>query len=108
MDRHPSMANHPVTPMGEADLRKHLANQTELRSGLVNILEVREGPQRMNSRIDELVAAGVPIIVFDCLSDEDLNIICETVFKRTHEDKPLFGRYQWRRYSRKDTKNASG
>ena len=90
LDRHPSMANHPVTPMGEADLRKHLANQTELRSGLVNILEVREGPQRMNSRIDELVAAGVPIIFFDCLSDEDLNSICETVFKRTHGDKPLF------------------
>ncbi len=62
LDRHPSMANHPVTPMGEADLRKHLANQTELRSGLINILEVREGPERINTRIDELVAAGVPII----------------------------------------------
>jgi uncharacterized protein YgbK (DUF1537 family) len=61
-----------------------------LRSGLVNILEVREGPQRINSRIDELLAAGFPIIFFDCLSDEDLNIICETVFKRTHGDKPLF------------------
>lgn len=90
LDRHPSMANHPVTPMGEADLRKHLANQTKLRSGLVNIIEIREGPQRINSRIDELVAAGVPIIFFDCLSDEDLNTICETVFKRTHGDKPLF------------------
>jgi uncharacterized protein YgbK (DUF1537 family) len=90
LDRHPSMAIHPVTPMGEADLRKHLANQTELRCGLVNILEVRKGPHRINSRIDELVAAGIPIIIFDCLSDEDLNTICETVFKRTYGDKSLF------------------
>ncbi|MGV7223163.1 MAG: four-carbon acid sugar kinase family protein [Nitrospinales bacterium] len=90
LDRHPSMANHPVTPMGEADLRKHLANQTELRSGLINILEVREGPERIKTRIDELIAAGVPIIFFDCLSDRDLNTICETVFKKTYGDKPLF------------------
>jgi 3-oxoisoapionate kinase len=90
LDRHPSMANHPVTPMGEADLRKHLANQTKLKSGLINILDVREGPQRINSRIDELVTAGVPIIFFDCLSDEDLYTICETVFRRTYGKKPLF------------------
>ena len=90
LDRHPSMANHPVTPMGESDLRKHLANQTELRSGLINILEVRKGPQRINSRINELVAAGIPIIFFDCLADEDLNTICETVFKKTYGNKPLF------------------
>ena len=90
LDRHPSMANHPVTPMGEADLRKHLANQTELRIGLINILEVREGPERINTRIDELVAAGVQIIFFDCLSDEDLNTICETVLIKVYGNKPLF------------------
>jgi uncharacterized protein YgbK (DUF1537 family) len=90
LDRHPSMANHPVTPMVEADLRKHLATQTDLRSGLINILEIRKGPQQIHSRIDELIAAEVPIIFFDCLSDGDLNTICETVFKRAYGDKPLF------------------
>ncbi|TBW40848.1 four-carbon acid sugar kinase family protein [Siculibacillus lacustris] len=29
IDRHPTMSRHPVTPMGEADLRRHLAAQTE-------------------------------------------------------------------------------
>ncbi|MGD8293461.1 MAG: four-carbon acid sugar kinase family protein, partial [Desulfobacterales bacterium] len=90
LDRHPSMANHPVTPMVEADLRKHLATQTDLRSGLINILEIRKGPQRIQSRIDELIAAEVPIIFFDCLSDGDLNTICETVFKKAYGNKPLF------------------
>ncbi len=90
LDRHPSMAGHPVTPMGEADLRQHLANQTELNSGLINILEVAGGPQRIDSRIDDHLAAGVPLIFFDCLSDEDLNTICETVYKRTYGAKSLF------------------
>ena len=30
IDRHPVMSRHPVTPMQEADLRFHLANQTKL------------------------------------------------------------------------------
>lgn len=36
IDRHPVMSRHPVTPMDEADLLKHLARQTELTSTLVD------------------------------------------------------------------------
>ncbi|MEZ5399156.1 MAG: four-carbon acid sugar kinase family protein [Bryobacteraceae bacterium] len=36
IDRHPTMAHHPVTPMGEADLRTHLAAQTTMRVGLMD------------------------------------------------------------------------
>ncbi|GAA5175394.1 four-carbon acid sugar kinase family protein [Modicisalibacter zincidurans] len=36
IDRHPVMARHPVTPMREADLRCHLAEQTTLDIGLVD------------------------------------------------------------------------
>jgi len=90
LDRHPSMASHPVTPMGEADLRQHLAHQTRLNSDLINILEVAEGPQRINSRIDDHLAADVSLIFFDCLSDENLSVVCETVFKRTCGAKSLF------------------
>jgi len=37
IDRHPTMRRHPVTPMTEADLRLHLARQTALRIGLVDV-----------------------------------------------------------------------
>src|SRR3954468_1680203 len=33
LDRHPTMSRHPVTPMREADLRLHLAEQTDGRVG---------------------------------------------------------------------------
>ncbi|WP_062011799.1 four-carbon acid sugar kinase family protein [Aureimonas sp. AU4] len=36
IDRHPVMSRHPVTPMREADLRRHLAAQTELAVALVD------------------------------------------------------------------------
>ena len=37
IDRHPTMRRHPVTPMTEADLRVHLAHQTKLSMGLVDL-----------------------------------------------------------------------
>lgn len=36
IDRHPVMARHPATPMAEADLRQHLAAQTDLPCGLID------------------------------------------------------------------------
>ena len=37
LDRHPVMARHPVTPMDEADVPRHLARQTERAIGLVTL-----------------------------------------------------------------------
>ena len=39
LDRHPSMRNHPVTPATESDLRLHLAQQTDLKTGLIDIVQ---------------------------------------------------------------------
>ncbi|MEZ5355833.1 MAG: four-carbon acid sugar kinase family protein [Bryobacteraceae bacterium] len=40
IDRHPTMRCHPVTPMGEADLRLHLAAQTTLDIGLLDAVQL--------------------------------------------------------------------
>ncbi|GGG71827.1 hypothetical protein GCM10011415_19720 [Salipiger pallidus] len=37
LDRHPVMSRHPVTPMQEADLLRHLAEQTDLPSALIDL-----------------------------------------------------------------------
>lgn len=43
IDRHPTMARHPVTPMHEADLRRHLAAQTDMPIALVPIDRIQAG-----------------------------------------------------------------
>ena len=43
IDRHPTMARHPVTPMGEADLVLHLAKQTSRKLARVNLPDLRAG-----------------------------------------------------------------
>jgi 3-oxoisoapionate kinase len=66
LDRHPTMARHPVTPMDEADLRRHLARQTERRIELIDLLALRGG------QAAALQGDDVPVVLFDALDDETL------------------------------------
>jgi uncharacterized protein YgbK (DUF1537 family) len=61
IDRHPVMARHPVTPMGEADILKHLAGQTDLSSALVDNVAVLAEDAR------GCMAAGTDILLIDVL-----------------------------------------
>ncbi|WP_434620892.1 four-carbon acid sugar kinase family protein [Tabrizicola sp. M-4] len=62
LDRHPVMARHPVTPMAEADLLRHLARQTALPGGLISLEDLAAGAE---ARVEALLAAGVRIISVD-------------------------------------------
>lgn len=64
LDRHPVMAHHPVTPMGESDLLRHLAAQTDLPGGLIDLEALRRDAQL---RLDELLAGGARILSLDSL-----------------------------------------
>jgi uncharacterized protein YgbK (DUF1537 family) len=65
IDRHPTMARHPVTPMDEGDLRLHLAKQTNRKIGLVDILAVANGTGP--ARLEAEVASGAEIVLIDVL-----------------------------------------
>ncbi|MFC7400462.1 four-carbon acid sugar kinase family protein [Chelatococcus sp. GCM10030263] len=70
LDRHPVMARHPVTPMDEADILRHLARQTEMASGLVDFVAMKQG--RGNARLAVMRDQGARIVAFDVLDDETL------------------------------------
>ena len=70
LDRHPTMSRHPVTPMGESDLRRHLAAQTTRRIELIDMLQLRQGMAAQ--RVDALAGDDVPIVLIDVLDEETL------------------------------------
>ncbi len=70
LDRHPTMSRHPTTPMGEADVRQHLAAQTDKAIGLVDFLALRSG--RGDAALAAALAAGAEIVAFDILDEECL------------------------------------
>lgn len=65
LDRHPTMSRHPVTPMGEADLRWHLAQQTSELVTLVDLVALKQG--RGAALLD-----GARTALFDVIDDETL------------------------------------
>jgi uncharacterized protein YgbK (DUF1537 family) len=70
LDRHPTMSRHPVTPMDESDLGRHLARQTARPIGLVDFVTMASG------RADECLANartnGAEIISLDVLDQPSL------------------------------------
>lgn len=69
LDRHPVMSRHPVTPMTEADVCKHLSLQTALAFGLVSVLDLAGDASAALGRERD---AGAQIVAIDCMDDETL------------------------------------
>ena len=70
LDRHPTMANHPSTPMHEADLRRILAAQGVTRTASLDVLRLRAPEAATHLRA--LFAQEPEAIVCDALVDDDL------------------------------------
>ncbi|RNF36368.1 four-carbon acid sugar kinase family protein [Paracoccus methylarcula] len=64
LDRHPVMAHHPVTPMTESDLLRHLSAQTSLPGGLIDLEALASDPQ---ARLSDLLRDGTRILSLDCI-----------------------------------------
>jgi 3-oxoisoapionate kinase len=63
IDRHPVMSRHPVTPMGESDLRLHLALQSTLKTDLVD-LAMLQSPHSAE-KMDAAASACGGILLLD-------------------------------------------
>ena len=79
LDRHPTMSRHPITPMDEADLGAHLARQTKLPVGVVDLLALASG--QAGQRLDEQTSAGARAVLMDVIDEESLGRVGELVWK---------------------------
>ena len=70
IDRHPVMSRHPVTPMDESDLAKHLAKQTALKVGLVDFVSMHKGLSQW--LFEKNVADGARILSLDLVDYNSL------------------------------------
>lgn len=75
LDRHPSMSRHPETPMHEADLRRHLAQQTDLPIALCDVVALRSGA----ACLEQVLAQAAAATVFDAVEPDDLVTLAQAV-----------------------------
>jgi uncharacterized protein YgbK (DUF1537 family) len=86
IDRHPTMSRHPVTPMREADLRRHLAAQ-----GLANVasIDLRALDEDDDAALDaRLAACDAEAVLIDVTRHADLARIGRLLWLRA-ERTPL-------------------
>lgn len=69
IDRHPTMARHPVTPMHEADLIRHLAGQTQSAIGHVSLAHIHAGEA---GAAFDAAGIGADAVLFDGVAMDDL------------------------------------
>lgn len=68
---------HPLNPMTDSNLVRHLQRQTGRRVGLITLETVRIGPQAVQEEFTRLQSEGVAIALVDAIEDCDLSVIGE-------------------------------
>jgi uncharacterized protein YgbK (DUF1537 family) len=79
IDRHPTMSCHPVTPMGEADLRRHLGKQTSCSVGLMDIVGLHAADAQ-----ERLSRTSSQAVLFDGLTEDDQVRAAQLIWNATH------------------------
>lgn len=74
-----SMRYHPLTPMTDSNLVRHLQSQTSKRVGLLSYPVVRAGAESVQAEIAQLKAARISIALVDAICEEDLETIAEAI-----------------------------
>lgn len=86
LDRHPTMARHPMTPMSESDLGRHLAGQTARPAALVDVVDLRSGTA---GDVLQACAEAGRIVSFDVMDDATQVEVGRLVWE--HRGKGVFG-----------------
>lgn len=80
IDRHPTMSVHPVTPMAEADLRRHLAAQGLERIALIDYRALQS--DGIDAGLEACMSAGSDSVLFDVADEADLAVIGRLISTR--------------------------
>jgi 3-oxoisoapionate kinase len=75
LDRHPTMSQHPSTPMHEADLRAHLSQQTTSTIGLMDVVELATDGDKVDTCHATKLDAKPGMLLYDALTDEHLRTV---------------------------------
>lgn len=89
LDRHPTMSRHPITPMKEGDLRRHLGEQTQRSIDLVDVRHLSRSDKAIDTQVGQLADEGTQVLILDTLDDTHLLKVGRLIW-RFGKEKPCF------------------
>jgi uncharacterized protein YgbK (DUF1537 family) len=88
LDRHPVMARHPVTPMHEADVARHLSQQTDIPTRCLE-LDTLIDPALASAFLDK--TDGAAICTLDCLDARHERAVGKLLWDRRNVSRFVVG-----------------
>jgi uncharacterized protein YgbK (DUF1537 family) len=93
IDRHPTMSRHPVTPMAEADLRSHLAQQGLAPVALLDLRAYDRAIGDLDTLLDTLAPTTLgganQAVLMDAVRDSHLEAIGRLIWQRSQKSVQL-------------------
>ena len=91
LDRHPIMGTHPITPMTEADLARHLSAQTAQKIAKFTLPLFAGGRDAMDLELTRIVADAPDAILFDSTAPDHLTEVGRLIdAMSSSRNSPLF------------------
>lgn len=87
IDRHPTMRRHPVTPMHEADLRLHFAQQG-LRVASLDYPDYAQSESALDQQLSAVIAQQPDAVLLDVADMQDLAIVGRLIWHHAQQ-QPL-------------------
>ncbi|WP_034294459.1 four-carbon acid sugar kinase family protein [Herbaspirillum sp. RV1423] len=88
IDRHQTMRNHPVTPMHEADMRVHLAEQG-MTVAAIHAPAYEGGVEQLDAEVDRLAHGDHDAVLFDVGDAAHLPLIGRQIWQRAQRQRLL-------------------
>jgi len=89
IDRHPTMSRHPVTPMHEADLRKHLAAQGLAQVAGIDYPSYEQDAEALGLQLDTLMAHQPDAFLLDVAHTGHLATVGRLIWERAQAQRLL-------------------
>ena len=90
IDRHPIMSVHPVTPMDESDLARHLARQTTLSIDKFVVANFAGDRAGMDAQLAALVSDRPDAVLFDGLTPAHMTEVGRLLDAHARRHQPAF------------------
>jgi 3-oxoisoapionate kinase len=90
LDRHPTMSKHPITPMHESDLRKHLGQQTNRSVSLIDLHALEGNYGSPQEYYQGLINEKGNFLLFDTLNINHLTTIGQLLINNKQDRTQFF------------------
>lgn len=100
IDRHPTMCQHPVTPMPEADLRLHQAQQSLSRLASLDYPDYEQTETALDLQLSTLIAQQPEAVLLDVAHTDHLATVGRLIWQRCSPPAPAAWCRRWPRIDR--------